>query len=119
MHGLGSGNPLCYSAASLAARKRALPGAGILPLLTVIWGVLDSFGLPSFSLPPLDLALLPPLAFLGRPMLEAGWCSANSRCRLRPVSASADGVAWMLSLLSWQEALLLQVSRGEMDWADC
>ena len=37
--------------------------------LTVIWGFVGSFGLPSFSLPPLDLFLLPPLAFLGKPML--------------------------------------------------
>ena len=63
----GGKNIACIAAAKLAASEE-----GILALLTVIWGFLGSFGLLSLSLPPLDLLLLPPLAFLGRPMLEAG-----------------------------------------------
>ena len=62
--------------------------------LTVIGGILGSLGLPSFFfLPPLDLFLLPPLAVLGGPMLEAGWCSADLGRRLRPTEAFLDGVA--------------------------
>ena len=54
-----------------------VPGSGVLKFLAlvpyaVIWGFLGSF-----SLPPLVLVVLPPLAFLSRSMLEAGWCSAD------------------------------------------
>ena len=70
-----------------------VPGASVLIFLTLIWGFFGSFGLP-----PLDLLCLPPLAFLGGPMLEAGWCSADSR--LWPVVASTDGVAWIADLTS-------------------
>ena len=92
--------------ADRAAVKVAVSEAGILALLTMIWGFLGSFGLLSLSLPPLDLLLLPPLAFLGRPMLEAGWC-LSAYCRQRPVAPSLIGGAWWADLAVLVDALLI------------